>query len=161
MPCTVPVASSGGSPLGPALIGLLGVAVGAGINLVAQFALARRRREEERRTAVRLVDDELARALDLVEAWESPLRRALPERTSDFDMSAWAKAQDTLALALDNDGWNALREAEASVIRFRRSLQAGADESDTDEMKVMDDAARDALQRIRAARTTLEPYVSA
>ena len=37
----VPLAASAG-PLGPALIGLLGVVVGAGINLGAQFVLAER-----------------------------------------------------------------------------------------------------------------------
>ncbi len=156
----VPLAASAG-PLGPALIGLLGVVVGAGINLGAQFVLAERRQKDERRTAVRLVDDELARALDLVEAWGGPLRRVLPEKASDIDMSSWAKAQDVLSLALDNDGWDVLREAEASVIRFRRSLEAGPDETDPSASKMIDDAARDALQKIRAARKQLEPYVRA
>jgi len=32
------------------------------------------------------VDEELSRALDLVEAWGSPLRRVLPEKAGDIDM---------------------------------------------------------------------------
>src|SRR5215210_4980144 len=120
-PDVLPLAASS---LAPALVGLLGVVVGAGINGYAQYVFARNRERTEGRAHGRLVEADLQRAANVAEQYiDAPFRHS-PAWSEDLQTPAWHEGRAVLASVLDRVEWLALRDAFDTIARLRRSLES-------------------------------------
>jgi hypothetical protein len=131
-----------------ALAGLLGVVVGAMLGWWRE----RQDRKGKTLSAARLVDAELAATLirlNRVVASETRLDKSLAPQ---FETPAWAEMRAALALGLQPDEWNAVRDAFATVSAFRISLQESAHATSAKEQ------GRDAMDLIAKARNELTAY---
>jgi hypothetical protein len=86
-----------------ALVGLLGVLVGAVVQGAREFVLARRQERGATVAAARLVNAELARAGLILAAARN--ERAWPMLNALGEPHAWEAQKNALALHLDDDDW--------------------------------------------------------
>ena len=135
-----------------AIFGLLGVVVGAVLNGLQNYSLARRKERREVRTAARLLLVEL-------QELERSLRWALadPDRASvaGLEMKWWDDHQVQLAGSLDGE-WSALHLVNESLRLFKDE----AEDEDPDEplteddlahLRLTHDVAQDAITVLRSA----------
>jgi hypothetical protein len=146
------------SSLTPALVGLLGVVVGAAINGYAQWVFTRRRERSEGLSQGRLVEADLARAAGVAEQCiDSPFRHAAGW-SDDLETSAWRDGRAVLASRLDRVTWLCLRDAFDAIAALRRSLQTG-DAGDDRALERTVAQAKRALQAIGTAQAALTSSV--
>jgi hypothetical protein len=103
-----------------AVIGLVGVFVGAVSAGVAQWALARRRERAEARAAARLVSIELRRSAEILGDWLDRNSWWFPYWESP---QAWPENQAKLALARGVNAWSAVVRAYARLDHIDRSTR--------------------------------------
>jgi hypothetical protein len=148
----VPPLASLADSLVVALVGFVGVVVGGLINWAAQRAAARHRDRGETLSAARLVDADLAHALAIIEGAFGPPQRFSPALAAKLETPAWAARQGALALGLDRNQWDEVRDAFASIAVLRLALEeslGGARDPSSE--------GREALERIRVAQRALKP----
>jgi hypothetical protein len=113
----------------PAMIGFVGVLVGALITTGANYLLAVRKekaeaardklfRTNELKTAARLIADDLFTAQTAVMEFVDNKRWA-PTAARNFPLEAWQKNREVLARELPLEDWNAVEIAVWAVERFR------------------------------------------
>jgi hypothetical protein len=103
-----------------AVIGLVGVVIGASIAGATQFGLYRRVETRDARAAARLLRDALSGVV-----WSLPHRPrgSLPEKPFDFvfALSEWREHRAVLAKSLPNDEWEWIAEAATYLEAFNGS----------------------------------------
>jgi len=113
----------------PAMVGFVGVLVGAVITTGANYLLAVRKekaeaardklfRANELKTAARLIADDFFTAQTAVTELVDNKRWA-PAAARNFPLDAWQKDRDVLARELPLEDWNAVETAVWAVERFR------------------------------------------
>jgi hypothetical protein len=113
----------------PAMIGFVGVLVGAVITTGANYLLAVRKekaeaardklfRANELKTAARLIADDFFTAQTAVMEFVDNKRWA-PAAARNFPLDAWQKDREVLARELTLEDWNAVEIAVWAVERFR------------------------------------------
>ncbi|MDQ3935294.1 MAG: hypothetical protein M3340_11775 [Actinomycetota bacterium] len=113
------------STLVPAVVGLVGVVIGAVVNGVAQYLVQRRRELYELRSHARLVGADLHRAEGIVrQLAERPMDRP-PGVGDELASPAWVEGRGVLARGLQDPQWTAVREAFDGIAQFRRGLAPG------------------------------------
>jgi hypothetical protein len=135
----------------PALIGLLGVVVGAGLSFFLGERAERSRARGATLAAARLVDDELAHVLPLVERTVGQLSEPSPALAARLETPAWPLNRAALAVGLEREQWATVRDAFASVAAFRAALDGGA-------RRELDEHGREALNDIQKAQSVLEAF---
>ncbi len=110
-----------------ALVGFLGVVVGAAMNILAQRETARRREHGETLSAARLVDAELAHALAIIEEGVGPQARLSAVLAVNLCTPAWEASRGALAVGLSRNQWTAVCDAFASIAVLRLALQTARD----------------------------------
>ena len=150
----------------PALIGLLGVLVGAIISTGTNYLLAERKetaeaakeklsRAIELRTAARLIADELltgrAAVTILIEK-----KRWVPAEIK-LPLDAWERDKRIIAREFSFDDWSAVRLAAMAVEHFR-SLSVGPRDENASEVTA--EKAKSVLIDIEAGLQALQPYLS-
>lgn len=125
--------------MGPALMGLTGVAVGALLSSLAAFSMARRAERRQARAAARLLEAELRHVVGRLQLLTSNL--AMPNgqslgpskspRFSDFQSllnvpkpRLWDEHRATLATVLPSDDWYAGATAYESIDALRGAATA-------------------------------------
>ena len=141
-----------------AIFGLIGVVLGALLNAVQGWSLARRNEQRERRTAARLLLVELeGLEAALVAALKSPSRAAL----GGLEMTWWADQGPLLARVLE-DEWKSLHSVNESLQLFKHE----AEDFDPDEplweddlahLRLTLDVARHAVTELRQVAGALSP----
>lgn len=143
------------STLTPAVVGLVGVVIGAVVNGYAQHVAQRRREHFELRSHARLVRADLHRAEGIVrQLKERPMDR--PRGVADeLAAPAWNEGRGVLARGLESSEWDTVREAFDAIAQFRRGLNPGDGDGRTfDQVQAQ---AEETLGRIEAAHQALRP----
>lgn len=134
----------------PTLLVLVGTLLGAMIASGTTVALARSKRRDEARAFARLVEDELQRAVDVVDEYRTnyyPNRP--PERfRATLDTAAWYEGRQVLAYGLRRARWDTVRLGCGEVDRLRRSFEDGG-------KPLLDDQIQNVRVKVIAARDTL------
>lgn len=151
----------------PALIGLLGVLVGATISTGATYWLAVRKeavdaaieknkRSTELRTAARLIADELltgsVAAKTLVE------KRRWTDEAIKLPLVAWERHKEVIAREVTYSEWNAIAIAALAVEQFRDfplPSQRGQEASEA-----LAETGKPVLRDIKAGLDALKPYAN-
>jgi hypothetical protein len=135
----------------PALIGLAGVALGAGVNMFGQWLFARRKESADARSVARLVSADLLRAQTVLEDWLDDPMEVVSSWASDLEMPAWERGQGLLGSRLDGPDWQTVLLACNRVDGLRRRLATRRPlASDLDEVRAAGgnaDTARAVLER--------------
>ena len=153
------------SNLSPAIIGLVGVLLGAVISTGANYLLAvrkeaadeakdRRSQASELKTAARLIEHEFqlgkTAAVFLAEKKRWPLGLA------EKPLRAWEKYKSVLALEVTKQDWNAIVIAALSVENLASVIaMPRADDKVSD---VISESSKPALSDIEAGMNALAPY---
>jgi hypothetical protein len=142
------------SPLVPAIVGLLGVVVGAAINGYFQRSIKRRDEAVELLSHTRLVAADLHGALSVVEQF---MKGEMSDRAvwgDELASPAWVEGRGVLASGLKEKEWDTVRKAFDDIAGFRRGLLQPSSEDRSrfaDERRgaqVTRDAIRDALRAL-------------
>jgi hypothetical protein len=150
----------------PAIVGLLGVVVGAVITTGTNYVLAVRKeraeadqRERSRanklKTAARLIANEFftarAAARTLVE------KKSWVPTEIKFPLDAWQRDRDVIALELPLKDWNAVEIAALAVEHFRNFHTAPRSSDDASD--AMAEIGKPVVRDITAGLEALKPYV--
>jgi hypothetical protein len=153
--------------LTPALIGLLGVLVGATISTGATYWLAVRKettdlatektkRSTELKTAARLIADELlagsVAAAMLVE------KRRWTNESIKLPLVAWERDKGIIAREVPYGDWNAIAIAAMAVEQFRDFAPPGGRGHEASDALV--ETGKPVLRDIRAGLEALKPYAN-
>jgi|ERR1043165_3844653 hypothetical protein len=147
----------------PALVGLLGVIVGAGITTGANYWLATRKekadaererlaRANELRIAARLVEHEFAVARAGM-AWFVEKRSWPPEKLH-VASEAWQKYRDILARELPREDWDRVQLAGLAVLHFAAVFSGDSPSSNNFSNEIIE-RGNVVLQQIVAGLTVL------
>jgi hypothetical protein len=147
----------------PAMIGFVGVLVGAVITTGANYLLAVRKEKAEAtrdklfhanelKTAARLIADEFFTAQRAVMEFVDNKRWA-PGASRNFPLDAWQKDREVLARELSLEDWNAVEIAVLAIERFR-TVAPVPRSSDA-----MAEIGRPLLNDIKAGLEALIPYM--
>jgi hypothetical protein len=145
MHLSMPLATFG-ETLVSALAGLLGVIVGA----LLTWWRERQQQQGKTLSAARLINVELDDMLAKIEnAIQPQSARPTKALAVELETPVWAEARGALALGLDREEWNRIRDAFASVLAFRVALEHGGGTEEIDRR------GREAMHQIQEAQTAL------
>ncbi len=147
--------------LSPAIIGFLGVIVGASISTGANYVLAVRKenadaaryellRAQEFKVSARLITGDFAAAIGSLDA-VLQLKVWLPGMAGGFQMSAWQRDAAVMARELSREEWQLVSSAAHAAEVFRMYPKEG-------EVPPLD-AAQQVRAKLQAGINALQPYV--
>ena len=157
--------------LSPAIIGLVGVLVGAVITTGANYMLAVRKeaaetakdrfsRANELKTAARLIASEFSDAQAAATILVEKKHWVPGDVARDFPLDAWERDRGLLARELSLNEWSAVKLAALAVLHFRDSTTGHAPHPGDDKADdVAVEGVKPMLRDISAGLEALRPYL--
>ena len=134
----------------PALLALAGTVVGALIGALTNVVIARSGRRDDALASARLVESDLAVALEVVKEWRHDLPEPPPKASvAKLRMEAWEEFRVTLAHALKRREWDAVRDGCAAAEQVPRVYERAASEITVGDLKKAEVAIKKALDTLR------------
>lgn len=151
----------------PALVGLMGVCVGAVITAGANYVLAVRKekveeakdkvyRINELKTAARLIENEFSITHTVAELFVTKRRRVVEMK---LPLDAWEKCKEIVARELPVEKWNAVKIAAITVELHKDRAFCPMEGFTDDQMKSIVETDKMIMERIKAGMEALGPYM--